>query len=244
MSASTAVTTPPPGRGLGMRDLQRDLVDRHRHFGPVTIHEIALQISHAQPATGGSDVTAVEADISFSAQLGVAYFRVDRMGLALIADTSKPPHERNLRFVDLRLGAKPPLGIAVNVDTSLISGGGTIFHDPAQGIYFGALTLRIKTRFLLKAIGLVSTKNADGTPGSSFIIIATLEVLGWQIGPVPSTASACCTPPNAPSTRTRCGRRCRPANCATCCSRPTRCTIRPRRCGRSARSFRRSPAAR
>jgi hypothetical protein len=97
---------------------------------------------------------------------------------------SKPPSERNLRFVDLHLGAKPPLGIAVNVDTSIISGGGTIFHDPAQGIYFGALTLRIATRFLLKAIGLVATKNPDGSPGSSFIVIATIEGLGWQLGPV------------------------------------------------------------
>jgi hypothetical protein len=176
--------SPLEGSGSAYAPIFAVAIPLGRHFGPVTIHEIALQISHAQPATGGSDVTAVEADISFSAQLGVAYFRVDRMGLALIADTSKPPHERNLRFVDLHLGAKPPLGIAVNVDTSLISGGGTIFHDPAQGIYFGALTLRIKTRFLLKAIGLVSTKNADGTPGSSFIIIATLEGIGWQIGPV------------------------------------------------------------
>lgn len=183
-TGSGVQNSPLEGSGAGYAPIFAVTIPLGRHAGPVTIHEIALRISHAQPASGGKDVTAVEADVSFSAQLGVAYFRVDRMGLALVADTSKPHSERNLRFVDLRLGAKPPLGVAVSVDTAIISGGGTIFHDPAQGIYFGALTLRVATRFLLKAIGLVATRNPDGTPGTSFIVIATIEGLGWQLGPV------------------------------------------------------------
>ena len=93
------------------------------------------------------------------------------------------PTPNNLRFFDARLAISPPLGIAVQVDTQLVSGGGTIFHDTASGTYFGVLALRLGSSFTLKAFGLVSTKNADGTPGSSFIIIGTLEGLGWQIGP-------------------------------------------------------------
>jgi hypothetical protein len=183
-TGSGVQNSPLAGSGSDYAPILAVTIPLGRHFGPVTIQEIALRVSKAQPANGGSDVIAVEADMSFSAQIGPVYFRVDRLGLAVRADTAKPPSERNLRLVDLQFGIKPPLGIAVSIDTALISGGGTIFHDPAQGIYFGALTLRLGTRFLLKAIGLVSTKNPDGTPGSSFIVIATIEGLGWAIGPV------------------------------------------------------------
>ena len=58
----------------------------------MTIQEISLRISQARAGTDGSKpVTAVEADISFSAQIGPVYLRVDRLGLALLADTGKPP---------------------------------------------------------------------------------------------------------------------------------------------------------
>lgn len=149
-----------------------------RRFGPVTVIELALRI--------GTDEgrTTVEADTTFSATIGPVYFRVDRLGLGLELDTSKPPAERNLRFVDARLAANPPLGIAVHVDTTLVSGGGTIYHDPATGTYFGILALRLGEHLTLKAFGLVATRNPDGSPGSSFIIIGTLEGLGWQVGPV------------------------------------------------------------
>ena len=122
--------------------------------------------------------------MTFSAQLGPVWFRLDRVGLGLALDTSRPRAERNLRLVDARLAANPPLGIAVQVDAKLVSGGGSIFHDPVQGTYFGVLALRLGKTMTLKAIGLVATKQPDGSPGSSFIIIATIEGLGLQLGPV------------------------------------------------------------
>jgi hypothetical protein len=156
-----------------------------RRYGPVTVHEVALRIaSSSSTADGGTDRITAEADVSFSAQLGPVWFRLDRVGLGLALDTSRPVAERNLRLVDARLGVNPPLGVAVQVDAKLLSGGGTIFHDPVQGTYFGVLALRLGTHITLKAIGLVSTKEADGTPGSSFIVMATVEGLGIQIGPV------------------------------------------------------------
>ena len=140
-TGSAVQNSPLAGSGTDYAPIFAATIPLGRRFGPVTIHEIALRVSHAQPATGGSDVTAVEADISFSAQIGAVYFRVDRLGLAMLADKSKPPAERNLRFLDVHLGISPPLGIAVSVDTGPVSGGGVIFHDPVQGIYFGALSL-------------------------------------------------------------------------------------------------------
>ena len=156
-----------------------------RRYGPLTILEIAFRLSKAASVTDGdTDLYIVEADVSFSVTTSAVYFRLDRLGLGFVLDTSKPKDENNLRFFDARLAISPPLGIAVQVDTQLVSGGGTIFHDKAAGTYFGVLALRLGSSFTLKAFGLVSTKNADGTPGSSFIIIGTLEGLGWQIGPV------------------------------------------------------------
>ena len=96
--------------------------------------EVALRLALRESTPdGGTDGVSLEADTSFSAQIGPVYFRLDRLGLGLVLDTSQPPAERNLRFVDARLGINPPLGIAVQVDAKLVSGGGTIFHDPAQG---------------------------------------------------------------------------------------------------------------
>jgi hypothetical protein len=156
-----------------------------RRIGPVTVLEVALRLTRtATVPEGETDVYAVELATSFSVTTGPVFFRLDRLGLGFVLDTGKPPAERNLRLFDASLSISPPLGIAVQVDTELVSGGGTIFHDPASGTYFGVLALRLGKSFTLKAFGLVATKNADGTPGSSFIIIGTLEGLGWQIGPV------------------------------------------------------------
>ena len=72
------------------------------------------------------------------------YLRIDQLGLALLVDTRQAAGERNLRLVDLHLGIKFPRGIAVNIETALIAGGGTILHDPDQGIYFGTLDLAFR----------------------------------------------------------------------------------------------------
>ena len=56
-----------------------------------------------------------------------------------------PASERNLRVVQAGFDAAPPLGIAIQLDTGPISGGGTIQHDPATGDYVGALVLRLES---------------------------------------------------------------------------------------------------
>lgn len=176
-SAPGVQNSPLGGDGAAGTPIQAT-IPLGRRFGPITVIEIALRL--------GSDEgrTTIEADTSFSATIGPAYFRLDRLGLGLVLDSSKPAAERNLRFIDARFGLNPPLGIAVQVDTSLVSGGGAIFHDPATGTYTGVLALRLGKSLTLKAFGLVATKNADGAPGSSFVIIGTIEGLGWQLGPV------------------------------------------------------------
>ena len=126
----------------------------------------------------------LEADTSFSAQIGPVYFRLDQLGLMVTLDESKPPEERNLRFVDLHAGVKFPRGIAVHVDTRCVAGGGSILHDPDQGHLLrhprpapSAAVSRCK------AIGLIATKNPDGTKGFSLIVIVTVELAtGYPLG--------------------------------------------------------------
>jgi hypothetical protein len=156
-----------------------------RVYGPVTIHEVGLRAAIGPPERplDETNVLSIAADVSFSAQLGPAYLRLDQLGLSLLLDASLPREERNLRVVDGHLGVKAPLGIAVQVDSDLVTGGGTIHHDPAEGTYFGVLVLKLKSGLMIKAIGLVSTRLPDGTEGSSIIVLATIENLNWSLGP-------------------------------------------------------------
>ena len=150
-------------------------------IGPVTVLEVALRLSRTASVPDGDDR------------------RVRRRGRRLVQRHHRPGvlpprparprlrarhqqadrRERNLRFFDARLAISPPLGIAVQVDTELVSGGGTIFHDPASGhLLRRARPAPRQAASRSRRSGWSPTKNADGTPGSSFIIIGTLEGLG------------------------------------------------------------------
>ena len=151
-------------------------------FAGIRIHDLHLALRRSAQSNEERPVLELEASTSLEVRLGPVLAKIDRLGLRVgfdFAGTSK-----NVGFADLSFGIKPPSGIGIAVDTSVVSGGGSIFHDPATGTYFGVLALRLGRTFTLTAFGLVATKNADGTPGSSFIIIGTLEGLGWQLGPV------------------------------------------------------------
>ena len=152
-------------------------------FAGIRIHDLHLALRRSGQSNEERPVLELEASTSLEVRLGPVLAKIDRLGLRVgfdFAGTSK-----NLGFADLSFGIKPPIGHRHRRrHEGVVSGGGTIFHDPATGTYFGVLALRLGRTFTLKAFGLVATKNADGTPGSSFIIIGTLEGLGWQIGPV------------------------------------------------------------
>ena len=149
----------------------------------INVHEIVVRFA-SRSATAPETGWAVAAGIlvSFSTQLGPVYIRVDRLGLAATADTMTPSDERNLRLVQADVDAALPLGIAVNVETGPVSGGGSIQHDPATGDYVGVLVLRLGKRVTLTCIGLVSTKDEFGAEESSLILIGTVEHLDLQAG--------------------------------------------------------------
>jgi hypothetical protein len=149
-----------------------------RAFGPVTVHEVSIRLTRGPADAAPKDMnqSTLEADTSFSVSIGPVYLRLDQLGLMVTLDGSKPPAERNLRFVDLHPDIKFPRGVAVEVDTALVAGGGSILHDPDQGLYFGTIDLCFRGGMTLKAIGLINTKNPDGTKGFSLLVFLTVEL--------------------------------------------------------------------
>jgi hypothetical protein len=149
----------------------------------INLHEVVLRAGYRTaeaPDTGWAVAAAVL--VSFSTRLGPVYLRVDELGLAASLDTMTPSGERNLRFMQAGVDAAAPLGIAVNVQTGPVSGGGSILHDPASGDYVGVVVLRLGNRVTLTCLGLVSTKDRDGAEQASLILIGTVEHLDLQAG--------------------------------------------------------------
>ncbi len=147
------------------------------------IHEVVLRLAgrrEEDPDSGWA--VAAGALVSFSTQFGPVYVRVDRLGLMAAVDTTTLQKDRNLRVVNARVDATRPTGIALDLRTGPVSGGGAIHHDPVTGDYFGALVLRFGKRITLTCIGLASTKDREGNDLTSFILIGTVEHLGLQIG--------------------------------------------------------------
>ncbi|SFS14094.1 hypothetical protein SAMN04487846_2846 [Microbacterium sp. cf046] len=184
-TSSADGTENSPLGGDGGSTLLAATVPLSRRIGPVTIHEVSLRIAEAPSgASASADIYTAETVISFSAQIGPVYFRLDQLGLALLIDNSVPRSERNLRFLDAHLDVAFPRAVTINVDTDIVSGGGVLFHDPRTGTYFGVFAVRLWKRLILKAIALIATRDPDGAKASSFIVIATVEGLNWQVGPV------------------------------------------------------------
>lgn len=149
----------------------------------INVHEVVLRLAGERaddPGTGWA--VAVGALVTFSTQLGPVYLRVDRLGLFAAVDTMTPSDERNLRIVDAHVDATRPTGIALDLRTGPVSGGGTIQFDPATGDYVGALVLRVGKRVTITCVGLASTKDREGNDITSFLLIGTVEHLGLSAG--------------------------------------------------------------
>src|SRR6185436_7285353 len=82
----------------------------------------------------------------------------------------------NLGVADLDLAFKPPSGVGLSIDSrGILSGGGFLFHDDAQGLYAGVMQLTFQEQLTLKAFGLIATRMPDGSRGYSLIVFITAE---------------------------------------------------------------------
>jgi len=108
-----------------------------------------------------------------SLALGPFAAAVDRVGVRL--DLSFPPAGGNLGPVQLGVGFSPPTGVALAIATPAVSGGGFLELDYDAGRYAGVFELTIVGSVSVKAIALITTKLADGSPGFALLIMITAE---------------------------------------------------------------------
>jgi hypothetical protein len=157
----------------------------------LTIHHITLGLG---PSTKPGKDLAIETSGAFGVKLGPFQASVDRLGFTL----DLAFRQGNLGLVDLDLGFKPPNGIGLMLDASVIKGGGYLFIDAPRGEYAGALELKIdlpSVKIGIKAIGILSTKMPDGSDGWALLLLVygqfppiqlswgfTLTGLGGMIG--------------------------------------------------------------
>src|SRR6185312_1892946 len=77
--------------------------------------------------------------------------------------------------VDLDISFKPPTGLGVVIDASVVVGGGFLRFDPEKGEYSGVMQLEIAETIAVKAIGLLTTRMPGGAKGYSLMVIITAE---------------------------------------------------------------------
>src|SRR5262249_22751007 len=68
-----------------------------------------------------------------------------------------------------------PSGVGLSINAGLVAGGGFLSFDPVRGEYAGALELEFADFLAVKAIGLISTRMPDGSPGFSLLVVLTAE---------------------------------------------------------------------
>jgi hypothetical protein len=145
----------------------------HIELGPVEIHTLYL----AAKPSGGS--VPIELSAGLSARLGPVSASVDRLGV--VVDLGFPAGGGNLGPANVAFAFKPPNGVGLSINAGLIAGGGYLFADPDRGEYAGALELEFADFLALKAIGLISTRMPDGSPGFSLLVVLTAEFGGTGI---------------------------------------------------------------
>lgn len=147
-------------------------ISLHENLGPFRIDTLNLI------GTLAGDALEVEASVTGGAGLGPFDATVDRIGLA----TTIAAHDGNLGPLDVQLGFKPPNGLGLSVDATVVKGGGYLFFDPAAGEYAGVLELSLKDIVQIKAIALLETRLPGGQSGFSLLFVLTAEFPPIQLG--------------------------------------------------------------
>ncbi|WP_331724248.1 hypothetical protein OG416_35715 (plasmid) [Streptomyces longwoodensis] len=145
----------------GQAGLEADL-PLHLPLGPLTVDRLHLGVRAGTPDGGPADpVAAVEASLSARLALGPVTASVERLGLSVTA--AFPPGGGNAGPMQVSTAFKLPTGIALSVDSDLVSGGGYLSVDQERGQYAGAAQLALAA-YRLTAVGILTTRQADGGP--------------------------------------------------------------------------------
>jgi hypothetical protein len=151
----------------------------HVSLGPIDISSLYLVAGLAGSDSGVA--IPLELSVGLGAKLGPLEAAVERIGAK--GNLTFPDNGGNLGPANLSIEFKPPNGIGLAVDAGVVKGGGYLYIDTERGEYAGALELTFSGFLSLKAIGIITTKNPDGSPGFSLLILITAEFeTGIQLG--------------------------------------------------------------
>ncbi len=144
------------------------LLPAHISLGPINIDGLTLTVG----MQGGIFPIGLAANIS--ALLGPLAAAVEQVG-AEVRLSFPGDHSGNLGIMNVGFAFKPPKGVGLAIDAGVVKGGGYLFFDFDKGEYAGILELDLSGIISVKAIGLITTKMPDGSPGFSLLLIITAE---------------------------------------------------------------------
>ncbi len=144
------------------------LLPLHLQLGPVELQALILTVG----LDGNRIPFGIGANVK--AELGPIKAVVEEMGINAFLEF-KPNRDGKAGPVDFNLGFRPPKGVGLSFDAGGFKGGGFLGIDTERGRYVGALELTFQGFLTLKAIGIIATKNPDGSKGFSLLIIITAE---------------------------------------------------------------------
>jgi len=150
-------------------------IPTHLSLGPIDLTSVYLVSGFKD---GG---IPVEFSVDVDAALGPLSASVSRMGA--LAQISFPKEGGNAGPAQIDVGFKAPNGVGLGIDAGVVKGGGFLYIDVERGEYDGVLQLSIAEIVTVTAIGLITTKNPDGSSGFSLLVIITAEFgAGIQLG--------------------------------------------------------------
>jgi len=128
-----------------------------------------------------ADRLIARASAALSVHLGPVHATVAGVGFG--AELTFPGQGGNLGVADLELAVLPPTGVGLTIGASGVSGGGFLAFDAERGEYSGAVELELADFLAVKGIGLITTRQPDGSPGFSLLVVLTAEFPGGiQLG--------------------------------------------------------------
>lgn len=136
-------------------------------LGPLSVHTISIRLNTNKDGLKKEITTSVETKI------GPIQASIEGVGLLAGLDFKKEI-DGNFGPLDIGFELKPPSGIALTIDTGVVTGGGYLRLDPDTGEYSGALQLKF-AKICLNAIGILNTKMPDGSKGYSLLLIISAE---------------------------------------------------------------------
>ncbi|MEU4221788.1 DUF6603 domain-containing protein, partial [Actinoplanes sp. NPDC026623] len=138
---------------------------------PLDVHAAILRLTELwmRLRTDG-DSTAVAVAVSGRADLGPLHLVVKRVGI-----------EARYGRGGAGVAFRAPDGAGLSLDTGVVTGGGYLAHDETRYQYAGAVQLQFSA-ISLKALGIITTRAPDGSPGFSLLVIISAEFTPIQLG--------------------------------------------------------------